>query len=1193
MSESTTTSYSGLQPYSSESAQTASTRHSNVTEPVVSKRVCFYKSGDPQFNGIKMVVSNRSFKTFDALLDGLSKKVPLPFGVRNISTPRGIHQVSALDELEDGKSYICSHQKKIKPVNLERASRKPLLWQSSRPISARRRVVQLLRQNEVNPAPGDNTAVPGLSKKLVIFKNGDTGFKHTIILSKKNTQNFEALLDHMTEVMQCPVTKLYTADGRRIFGMQALLLSSGAIVAAGREPFKPRNYDPKKESLPVKLPGIPRRVLPKARNKPEPRNPGQWKVSIFTSDMPSAGTTAQVYITLYGHHRFSGPTFLYGSEEDLFQSGHQDIFTINTGDIGDIYKIRIGHNNSGDFPAWHCEEVQLQNLCTKEQFYIPVHRWLAKDQEDGEICRELPVLRHGHPILPVTLYEVQVLTGDLWNAGTGANVYISIYGDKGDAGSRHLHKSRNLKTFAQGQTDIFQLEAVHLGNVHKIVIGHDGLGAGSGWYLEKVIVQDPIKDTENVFLCHRWLDQGEDDGKIVRELYTDISNFSARQELELKRKEIWGAERWKYQKGNTLQFYCKVTRRLVRLMPNSTVDALGDKKDKHGFFDVTVKRGHIRVFTSRQICHLALAIDKGFAAGMDNYGNLCELQLHVHPNRCVTLESVRAPGHIMTFNPEGKPAEGAATGYAGISKEFVVHVKGVFHNGAVVLLTTNWCQALCLRHDGSCSATGSHSEESYWRVHKISSGVCMFESVRIPRMFLRIKDTHCDGRGTGDQYCHFKIEKNLENGSICLESVRSRGMYVGFLTDGRTKPLVHTGERNVMIYPQVIKFGREKPMGTSAPDSQEKEVTNMYEQDPEKPQKPMAQSPSDSPPLRKIGRKKPMGTSASDSQEKEVTNIYEQDPEKPQKPVAQSPSDSPPLSKKETKTAPAPSDDDWKVLVLTGDTGTRAPVTLWVYGDKGTSGPVKLENDEKETLFIAQQEDEFKVKLKNIGRIYKIRIGHDGSSEQPEWKLKQVTLVNMKSKKIMLFEVNRWLSRSQRGGDIVCEVPVTKNGKAVYPVVRYQVYIYTGNLQHAETNAPVYLCIFGERGDSGLRLLHKSDVPVKFQRGEVDRFEVEAVSLGRLRKVLMRCESSSEAQSWYCEKVIIKEPGKESEYIFGCERWLPFMSQGRMHSEIELQVQDMQINDHAKEQEKNHDMQINDHANEQEIIHGFGSTKGE
>lgn len=216
MSESTSTSYSGLQPYSSESAQTASTRHTNVTDPITSKRVCFYKSGDPQFNGIKMVVSNRSFKTFDALLDGLSKRVPLPFGVRNISTPRGIHQVSTLDELEDGKSYICSHQKKIKPINLERASKKPLLWQSSRPISARRRVVQLLRKNEVNPAPRDNTVVLGLSKKLVIFKNGDPGFKHTITLNKKSTQNFEAILLHITEVMQCPVIKLYTADGRRV-----------------------------------------------------------------------------------------------------------------------------------------------------------------------------------------------------------------------------------------------------------------------------------------------------------------------------------------------------------------------------------------------------------------------------------------------------------------------------------------------------------------------------------------------------------------------------------------------------------------------------------------------------------------------------------------------------------------------------------------------------------------------------------------------------------------------------------------------------------------------------------------------------------------------------------------------------------------------------------------------------------------
>lgn len=40
---------------------------------------------------------------------------------------------------------------------------------------------------------------------------------------------------------------------------------------------------------------------------------------------------------------------------------------------------------------------------------------------------------------------------------------------------------------------------------------------------------------------------------------------------------------------------------------------------------------------------------------------------------------------------------------------------------------------------------GKLSEKSYWRVHKITSGICMFESMRNARMFLRIKDGRCDG----------------------------------------------------------------------------------------------------------------------------------------------------------------------------------------------------------------------------------------------------------------------------------------------------------------------------------------------------------------------------------------------------------------------------------------------------------------
>ncbi|NWI48605.1 RP1 protein, partial [Picathartes gymnocephalus] len=214
MSETPSSSYSVNHPNSSESEQSLSTRHFNVTEPVVAKRICFYKSGDPQFNGIKMVVNSRSYKTFDALLDSLSKRVPLPFGVRNISTPRGRHSITNLEDLEDGKSYICSHQRKMKPINLEQASKKPLPWQISRPVSARRRAVQLARQNE--DGFGHREGRITTPKKMLVFKNGDVRLRRTIVLGKKNTQTFEAFLDYMSELMQYPVAKLYTTDGRKV-----------------------------------------------------------------------------------------------------------------------------------------------------------------------------------------------------------------------------------------------------------------------------------------------------------------------------------------------------------------------------------------------------------------------------------------------------------------------------------------------------------------------------------------------------------------------------------------------------------------------------------------------------------------------------------------------------------------------------------------------------------------------------------------------------------------------------------------------------------------------------------------------------------------------------------------------------------------------------------------------------------------
>ncbi|XP_017262249.1 oxygen-regulated protein 1-like [Kryptolebias marmoratus] len=225
-------------------------RHPSVINPILSKRVCFYKSGDPQYNGLRMVINHRTFKTFEALLDGLSKKVPLPFGVRNITTPRGVHGIRTLDELEDGKSYICSDSHKVKPFDLALARRKLPPWYHTRPVSSRRRTGQLFpgRKNINRHEP----IVIRTPKKLVVFRNGDPSVKHTVVLHKKTTPSYESILNYISELMQFHVNKLHTPDGRRVDGLPGLILCSGTVVAVGRESFRPAIYSVQKSPAPTR-----------------------------------------------------------------------------------------------------------------------------------------------------------------------------------------------------------------------------------------------------------------------------------------------------------------------------------------------------------------------------------------------------------------------------------------------------------------------------------------------------------------------------------------------------------------------------------------------------------------------------------------------------------------------------------------------------------------------------------------------------------------------------------------------------------------------------------------------------------------------------------------------------------------------------------------------------------------------------
>ncbi|XP_056289914.1 oxygen-regulated protein 1-like [Pseudoliparis swirei] len=260
------------------------TRHPSLIDPILSKRVCFYKSGDPQFNGLRMVINNRTFKTFDTLLDSLSKKVPLAFGVRNITTPRGIHAVHTLDELEDGKSYICSDTRKVKPIDLAVARRKLAPWYHARPVSSRRRTVQQARFFPGRNFHKEESMLVRTPKTLLVFRNGDPTVEHSVVLHKRTTTTFESILEYISELMQFHVRRLHTADGRRVDGLPGLMLCSGTVVAVGREPFRHANYNeqkpPAETTVPPKRLGHRRRKASKRKKKSQSYTPKSRNFSL-------------------------------------------------------------------------------------------------------------------------------------------------------------------------------------------------------------------------------------------------------------------------------------------------------------------------------------------------------------------------------------------------------------------------------------------------------------------------------------------------------------------------------------------------------------------------------------------------------------------------------------------------------------------------------------------------------------------------------------------------------------------------------------------------------------------------------------------------------------------------------------------------------------------------------------------------
>jgi len=123
----------------------------------------------------------------------------------------------------------------------------------------------------------------------------------------------------------------------------------------------------------------------------ETPTPGQVKytITVHTGCEFLSGTDANVYIKLLGERGESNENLLDNPSVNDFETCDSHTYQLILPDLGEINTVSIRHDNSGLAAGWFLDGVFIRNETTGEERYFSNNRWLATDEDDGQISRDL------------------------------------------------------------------------------------------------------------------------------------------------------------------------------------------------------------------------------------------------------------------------------------------------------------------------------------------------------------------------------------------------------------------------------------------------------------------------------------------------------------------------------------------------------------------------------------------------------------------------------------------------------------------------------------------------------------------------------------------------------------------------------------------------------------------------------------
>ncbi|CAM5082170.1 unnamed protein product [Eretmochelys imbricata] len=148
-----------------------------------------------------------------------------------------------------------------------------------------------------------------------------------------------------------------------------------------------------------------------------------YLVTLYTGSRLGAGTTADVFLQLISQNGTSDVHHLRHPTYSSFIRGGTDTFLLTTkNDLGDIYSLRVWHNNGGSSPDWFLSRVKVENMYTKEFWLFICRKWLALDKDDRLLERTFVVT---HPRVPLAKMDYFFI--NIANELMDSHIWLSVF----------------------------------------------------------------------------------------------------------------------------------------------------------------------------------------------------------------------------------------------------------------------------------------------------------------------------------------------------------------------------------------------------------------------------------------------------------------------------------------------------------------------------------------------------------------------------------------------------------------------------------------------------------------------------------------------------------------------------------------------------------------------------------------------